>query len=78
MKLHHGGDKRHVAREPVQFGNDKPGLVLSARRQGLRQFRPVVAAASLVGESRSAFGELRKCTPGAAPAESNAIDPEPT
>ena len=34
-RVHHGGDEGHVAREPVQFGNDKPGLVLSAGGQAL-------------------------------------------
>jgi hypothetical protein len=45
--IHHGDDERHVAREPVQFGDDEPGLALSAGGQGFLQFRPVVAPARL-------------------------------
>ena len=45
--VHHGGDEGHVAREPVQLGNDKPGLVLPAGCQGLLQFRPIIAPARL-------------------------------
>ena len=34
-------------RESRSIGNDEPGLVLSAGGQGLLQFRPVIAPASL-------------------------------
>ena len=45
--IHQGGDEGHVARQPVQFGDDKPGLVLSAGGQGFLQFGTVVAPARL-------------------------------
>ena len=45
--IHHGGDEGYVAREPVQFRNDKPGLVLPTGCQGFLQFRPIIAPARL-------------------------------
>jgi hypothetical protein len=59
----HGGDEGHVAREPVQLAMASRALCFRQAARAFCSSGPVVAGASLRGQSRSAFGELRKRTP---------------